>query len=119
MSDLVGSVDAAALVWWRQLPPMQVTWQEMRQLPEYSVTYPTGVVIGKRWRHHNGAFDQRFQRAGGVPRWVICQYEVAPDSFRNVRNPTGKGYIRQRVQMCTIVSYRPVIRVPAPFKEYV
>jgi hypothetical protein len=112
-------IEAAALLWWRQLPPMQVTLQELKKLPEYSTTNPTGVIPGKRWRRHNGAFDSGFKAAGGIPRWVICRYEEAPDESRNVLSPDGEGYVKKRIQMCKIVSYRPAIRVAAPTKEYV
>jgi hypothetical protein len=120
------SVDEAALRWWRRLPPMLITLVEMKRLPEYSASIPTGVVVGKRWRRHNGAHDVSFLEAGGIARWVICQYEEAPDDFRNVLNPDGTpgpvggrwaGYIRKRVQMCKTVTYRPVIRVAAPTRK--
>jgi hypothetical protein len=74
---------------------MRITYAEARSLPEYSATNPTGVTPGKRWRRHNGAHDMSFQRAGGVPRWMICTYEEIPGDDKFVRNG----------------QYRPVIRV--------
>jgi hypothetical protein len=111
--------DAIALAWWRELPPMQITLQEMQALPEYSVSNPTGVIVGKRWRRLNGAFDSTFRKSGGVPRWIICQYESAEDEFRNVPTKDHRGWERERMQMANIARYRPVIRVPARSKEYV
>jgi hypothetical protein len=101
------------LEWWRALPPLPITMYEAVKLYEYSASNPTGVTIGKKWRRHNGSFDHDFVRAGGTPRWVICEYQKAPDEFMNFRNPDGEGYIQKKVQMCKTVSYRAVIRVKA------
>jgi hypothetical protein len=97
------TVDERALEYWRSLPPLLITMREALKLPEYSASNPTGVRPGKRWRRENGAFDHAFKREGGKPRWVICAYEDAPPE-RDSR--TGK-----MVEMCAIVTYRPVIRM--------
>ena len=32
--------------------PLQMTLKELTELPEYSLTLPTGTTVGKRWRAH-------------------------------------------------------------------
>ncbi len=92
-----------SLAWWRSLPPMYGTFEELKVLPEYSATNPTGVTLGKTWRRHDGVYDCEFLARGGTPRWVICRYEEAePEVIR------GK-----LTEMCATVSYRAVIRVKA------
>ncbi len=121
--------DDIALGWWRALPPYRVDMKAAWQLPEYSATNPTGVTVGKTWRRLNGAHDEVFKRLGGRPRWVICRYEDAPDSYQMTNylmSPTGKPVriedvsleesvksprMYTRTQMCKIVTYRPVVRV--------
>lgn len=94
-------VDDYALARWRALPPLRITMAKAVELPEYSATNPTGVRPGKMWRRCNGAHDQQFKRAGGVPRWMICTYEEIPGDDTRVKN----GY------------YRALIRVPMGRKE--
>lgn len=111
------SVDSISRSYWRSLPPLQVTMSTALKLPEYSATNPTGVTVGKRWRRHNGAHDILFKRSGGIPRWVICEYQEAPDAYRrapgyNIPGPDGK-VLYEQVQMCKTVTFRPVIRVKA------
>ena len=116
--------DDIALGWWRALPPMRVDMDVATRLPEYSMTNPTGVTVGKTWRRHNGVFDHEFKRQGGVPRWVICRYEEAPDSYQMTNylmSSTGKPVLIDgdakgprmytRTRMCKTVTYRPVARV--------
>lgn len=65
------------------LPILKLTLREFEELPEYSATYPTGVIIGKRWKRLDGLYDAEFKRAGGRPRWVIGEYvEVAGDKTK-------------------------------------
>lgn len=130
----MSTTDAEALRWWRSLPSLRITMQEFKRLPEYSATSPTGVTPGKRWRRHNGAYDQAFLRAGGKSRWVICEYQEAPDDYIIMTNYlyTNRGEAKRidqctdeenaasrrmytRNQMCKTVTYRPVIRVKIPF----
>ena len=59
-------------------PRLRITCEAFLALPEYSATNPTGTTPGKRWRRLDGAFDAKFLRSGGKPRWLICQYD--PDS---------------------------------------
>lgn len=86
------------VAWYRSLPSMRVTLRELEALPEYSASNPTGAIEGKRWRRHNGAHDFTFRKAGGVPFWVICQYEI--------RSDTPPNHV-------TTVTYRPVVTVKA------
>lgn len=44
-----------------------------RKESEYSATYPTGVIPGKRWRRHDGAFDPTCKDPG----WLLCEYSEA------------------------------------------
>lgn len=81
----------------KSLPRLLITFAEMKALPEYSATLPTGVTPGKRWRRHDGAHDLAYIRRGGVPFWVIGSYEAIPGN-------TTK---------CAVVWYRPVIRARA------
>jgi hypothetical protein len=84
------TVDEAALLYWRKLPPFRIHMRDALKLPEYSATNPTGVYPGKRWRRHNGVHDMRFIANGGIPRWVICTYEEIPGDDKMVKN----GYYR-------------------------
>jgi hypothetical protein len=102
MNQIVGrmsGVERSHYDWWRSLPTMRITMREALELGEYSATNPTGVTPGKRWRRHNGAFDQSFKRQGGVPRWIIRTYEAIPGDDKHVSNG----------------QYRAVIRVKVPF----
>lgn len=56
------------------LPKLYLTLQEAQALPEYSASLPTGTTIGKRWRRHDGVFDQDFLLRGGTPVWMIGEY---------------------------------------------
>jgi hypothetical protein len=69
--------------------------EDMRRLPEYSATNPTGVFPGKVWRRHDGLYDRNARLNGLQPRWIICTYEEIPD------DPT----------MCKNGRYRPVVRI--------
>ena len=44
------------------------------RLDEYSCSVPTGQVIGKMWRRHDGAFDRAFTITGGTPVWLLYWY---------------------------------------------
>lgn len=48
-----------------------LTQKQFNKLEEYSASYPSGVYSGKAWKRHDGAFDQRFLHAGGVPEWML------------------------------------------------
>jgi hypothetical protein len=122
-------VDKDALQYWRSLPPMRIDLASAQRLPEYSTTSPTGVTLGKRWRRENGAFDEGFKRRGGKPRWVICEYQEAPDEYKMTNfllTPLGNVKSIQacdltenlasrrlytKIPMCKMVTYRPVVRV--------
>lgn len=62
-----------------ELPGLRLTQREFDPLPEYSCSIPTGTTIGKRWKRHEGAYDQRFRAAGGKPWWIIGEYIEAAD----------------------------------------
>lgn len=46
-----------------------ISREELRRLPEYSCTTPTGVIIGKRWRRDTHAYRDRLE-----PEWLIGEY---------------------------------------------
>ena len=50
-----------------------ISQQELDDLPEYSCSIPTGVVVGKRWKRAKNYYD----RSKG---WVVGEYcEDNPD----------------------------------------
>lgn len=51
-----------------------ITLGELRALPEYSVTVPTGVTIGKRWR----CATQPDRRHKENTEWLIKTYTDDP-----------------------------------------
>ena len=81
-------------------PKLPITFWEFQKLPEYSATYPTGVTLGKRWRRHDGVFDEQFIRSGGKPVWLIQEYIESP------RDP----------KMASVKTYRSLIRAKAGSK---
>jgi hypothetical protein len=87
----------ANVEWYRSLPKLPITLREFNRLPEYSASNPTGVIIGKAWRRHNGVHDHGFRNRGGIPFWVIVRYEFDPADEK----------------MALIVTYRPLIKVKA------
>jgi hypothetical protein len=58
----------------RTWPRISITCREFKQLDEYSASVPTGVYVGKRWRHEVGAFDHKWKAEGGKPFWIIREY---------------------------------------------
>lgn len=77
-SDYLKSIHA-------EWPVLRLTYQQFMKLPEYSATNPTGTTIGKRWRRLDGCYDKNFQRAGGKPRWIVCEYaECSPPEKHRV-----------------------------------
>ncbi|ESW92970.1 hypothetical protein NKL07_22150 [Mesorhizobium sp. C280B] len=57
-----------------------LTKAEFDALDEYSATLPTGTTPGKRWKRHDGAFDQEFIAGGGRPKWMIGEFgEISGD----------------------------------------
>ena len=67
-----------------------------RKESEYSATYPTGVIPGKRWLRNDGHFDPTCNDPG----WLLCEYSEA---FIG-----ADGHER-----CKVLMKRAVIRVPA------
>jgi hypothetical protein len=56
-----------------------LTQQQFDKLEEYSASQPSGVYPGKAWKRHDGAFDQRFIKTGGVPEWLLAWYGNCDD----------------------------------------
>jgi hypothetical protein len=77
-----------------ELQPLHLSKAEFSALDEYSATHPTGVVIGKRWRRHDGAYDPSCKN----PVWIIGEYVALFD----------------RDDCAMIKWYVPVIRIDAP-----
>ena len=49
------------------LPKLRLSPWEFGALPEYSASYPTGTVPGKRWKRLDGSHDHYFLARGGNP----------------------------------------------------
>ncbi len=49
-----------------------ITRKAFNRLPEYSLTFPTGVVPGKRWKCNANL------RIKGEPFWIIRGYDLDP-----------------------------------------
>jgi hypothetical protein len=54
--------------------PIRLTSSELSKFPEYSITTPTEVVIGKRWRRNLNAYSQ----LRIAPEWWLGEYIVGP-----------------------------------------
>lgn len=48
-------------------------------LAEYSCTHPSGVYEGKMWRRHNGIYDEKFLKSGGIPEWLLMWFGPSDD----------------------------------------
>lgn len=57
---------------WAMLGEVELTPGELKDLSEYSCTFPTGVVAGKRWKR-NVHFQTR-----QPPAWLLCEYVAGP-----------------------------------------
>lgn len=72
---------------WEGLPVLEVTEGYMNSLPEYSLTLPTGKIVGKRWKKNlNCGKSRNLKKMGGgyesvevKPEWVICEYTEHPN----------------------------------------
>ena len=53
------------------LPILYLPKNQLKQLPEYSRSLPTGTTIGKRWKRNNGTHTE--------PTWVIGEYKDHKD----------------------------------------
>lgn len=49
----------------------RITQRLLDSLPEYSLSNPTGVVLGKVWKRNSGMTDP--------PTWIICEYVASRD----------------------------------------
>lgn len=58
------------VAWVATLPAEPVSRRALDDLPEYSLSDPTGVVPGKVWKRNTGMTDP--------PTWVICEYVQVP-----------------------------------------
>ena len=56
--------------WLKKLPRERITQRAFDGLPEYSMSNPTGTVIGKVWKCNMNVF----RTDGPDPLWVICEY---------------------------------------------
>ncbi len=84
--------------WVYSLPTKRFTPLQFLALPEYSGTNPTGTTPGKTWRRLDGLFDPLFRRQGGIPMWIVCQYDPdCPPEAKSIR----------------ILRFRPIITVRA------
>lgn len=57
-------------------PEIVISREELRKLPEYSCSLPTGTTIGKRWRR-DVLSNKRYHRvipADTPPEWMIGEY---------------------------------------------
>jgi len=70
--------------------------EEFERLPEYSATWPTGVVPGKRWRRHDGAHDFKSLEP---PVWFVLEY--GPLETFEEHGLTKQG--------CRTIWYRPIL----------
>lgn len=59
--------------------PIQMTAAELRELPEYSCSLPTGTTIGKQWKCDYAAFGRK--PPGSPKEWWMAEYvdDPAPD----------------------------------------
>lgn len=89
--------DTKALEFWRELPPLHITYAKAVALPDYSASYPTGVTIGKTWRREDGGFDHAFKAAGGVPRWRIMRYEEVDGDEKMAKIASYRAHIRVKM----------------------
>jgi hypothetical protein len=88
------TVDEAALHAWRSMKELRITMDEALALPMNNVSIPKSGSPGYRWRRRHG-LDKGFRRAGGKPRWMICEFVPIPGT-----------------KEVTIAQYRAVITVP-------
>ena len=60
-----------------ELETIELTLEEFKKLPEYSMTLPTGPKPGFRWRRNVQVFDPVAQAeekmAGVMPDWVLAE----------------------------------------------
>jgi hypothetical protein len=61
-----------------------MTRDQLRELPEYTITLPTGTYVGKMWRSYSGRVkhvaDARVQIEKDA--WMLCWYEDCEDPTR-------------------------------------
>lgn len=56
---------------------VRLTWAELKALPEYSCSLPTGTTIGKRWKKNQHAYHRPHADTCSAPhvhepRGIIC-----------------------------------------------
>lgn len=60
-----------------RLPVVHIEPRALKELPEYSMSTPTGVVIGKRWKRNAMiGVQMRFGRCESL--WEVCEYMQDP-----------------------------------------
>lgn len=59
-----------------KMPPLSITRAELDALPEYSTTFPTGTVVGKRWKLAPWA---RLRIRQHPDQWIVAEYAEHPN----------------------------------------
>jgi hypothetical protein len=62
----------ATMVWFAQFPEIRLSRSEFEQMPEHSLSVPTGVRPGKRWRRNETVWLQ------GEIVWLQGEYVEVP-----------------------------------------
>jgi len=57
-----------------------IKYKDLQALPEYSMSIPTGVTVGKRWRH---ALDGASRHELDTTEWAIRMYVDDPDNEKS------------------------------------
>jgi hypothetical protein len=91
----------------RNLPRLRLSKSEFERLLEYSASMPTGTTPGKRWKRLDGAHDMRFIRSGGVPVWIVGEYDPTAPTDDEIEAMEKRG--EKRPPNIKINWYRPVI----------
>ncbi|RYF12751.1 MAG: hypothetical protein EOO77_16945 [Oxalobacteraceae bacterium] len=86
----------------RGLPVIRMHPHEFDKLRTYSCSLPTGTTPGKMWRRLDGDHDLDFKRRGGVPLWMVGQYD--PDCPADAKD-------------IKILWFRPIIKLTAAFPK--
>jgi hypothetical protein len=55
-----------------EIGPVVVTPREFSNLKEYSCSYPTGVIVGKRWKRKKNYYDES-------KGWWLGEYIYDPE----------------------------------------
>lgn len=96
---------------------IHLTQKKFDDLPEYSISQPTGVVVGKTWKRRNYVFKakNRTYNAGYLPpgvelieeRWFHCQYVESEKP----------GYVDTETKRIKIIGAMEIDKIIARFNE--